>query len=77
MGWPAVPGFLFFVRTGDMLGAGAGFLGTHLVHRGVPGFARFNMLFVVVAIAVAALLMRAHRRLTEPGADQASAGRAA
>ena len=67
----------FFVRTGDMLAAGAVFLGTHLVHRGVPGFARFNMIFVAVAIAVAALLVREHRRLTEPPADQAAAGRAA
>ena len=36
----------FFVRAGDMLAAGVVFLGTHIVHRGVPGFARLNMIFV-------------------------------
>jgi AAA family ATP:ADP antiporter len=66
----------FFVRTGDMIAAGVVFLGTHLVHRGVPGFARFNMLFVLVAIVVAALLLREHRRLTAP-APAAPAGEGA
>jgi hypothetical protein len=35
------------------------------------------MIFVVVAIALAALLIREHKRLTEPRADEAAAGRAA
>jgi AAA family ATP:ADP antiporter len=61
----------FFVRTGDMLAAGAVFLGTHVVHRGVPGFARFNMMFVVVAIGVAVLLLREYGRLTRSRADEA------
>jgi AAA family ATP:ADP antiporter len=56
----------FFVRTGDMIAAGVVFVGTHLVHRGVPGFARLNMVFVLLAIGVAVLLLREHRRLTAP-----------
>jgi AAA family ATP:ADP antiporter len=64
----------FFVRTGDMLAAGVVFVGTHLVRRGVPGFARVNMGFVVLAIGVAWLLMREYRRLTEtaPAAGKAA-----
>jgi AAA family ATP:ADP antiporter len=54
----------FFVRTGDMLAAGVVFIGTHLVHRGVPGFARLNMIFVFLAVLVAWLLLREYRRLT-------------
>ena len=62
----------FFVRAGDMLAAGVVFIGTHLVHRGVPGFARLNMVFVVLAMAVAWLLLREYRRLTvaAPAAGQ-------
>ena len=56
----------FFVRAGDMLAAGVVFLGTHIVHRGVPGFARLNMIFVLLALGVAALVVREHRRLTAP-----------
>jgi AAA family ATP:ADP antiporter len=54
----------FFVRTGDMLAAGVVFVGTHLVHRGVPGFARLNIIFVLLAMLVAWLLLREYRRLT-------------
>ena len=54
----------FFVRTGDMLAAGVVFIGTHLVDRGVPGFARLNMNFVFLAMVVAWLLLREYRRLT-------------
>ena len=54
----------FFVRMGDMLAAGVVFVGTHLVHRGVPGFARLNMIFVVLAMVVAWRLLREYRRLT-------------
>jgi AAA family ATP:ADP antiporter len=53
----------FFVRAGDMLAAGVAFVGTHLVHRGVPGFARLNMVFVFLAMWVAWLLLREYRRL--------------
>jgi hypothetical protein len=59
-----------------MLAAGVVFLGTHVVHRGVPGFARFNILFVAVAIVVAVLLLRQYGRLTRPRADEALAGHA-
>jgi len=58
----------FFVRMGDMLAAGVGFVGTHLIHRGVPGFARLNMIFVVLAMVVAWLLLREYRRITAPAA---------
>ena len=54
----------FFVRTGDMLAAGVVFVGTHLVDRGVPGFARLNMSFVFLSMLVAWLLLREYRRLT-------------
>ena len=56
----------FFVRMGDMLAAGVVFVGTHLIHRGVPGFARLNMVFVVLALVVGGLLLREYRRLTAP-----------
>jgi AAA family ATP:ADP antiporter len=54
----------FFVRTGDMLAAGVVFIGTHLVDRGVPGFARLNMSFVFLSMLVAWLLLHEYRRLT-------------
>jgi ATP:ADP antiporter, AAA family len=54
----------FFVRTGDMLAAGVVFVGTHFIHRGVPGFARLNMIFVVLAMVVAWRLLAEYRRLT-------------
>jgi AAA family ATP:ADP antiporter len=64
----------FFVRSGDMLAAGVVFVGTHLVHRGVAGFARLNMIFVFLAIGVAWLLLREYRRLTAPTPAPAAAG---
>ena len=64
----------FFVRAGDMLAAGVVFIGTHLVRRGVPGFARLNMSFVFLAMVVAWLLLREYRRLTVAAP---AAGRAA
>jgi AAA family ATP:ADP antiporter len=56
----------FFVRSGDMLAAGVVYVGTHLVSRGVAGFARINILIVAAAIVVAVLLLREYRRLTAP-----------
>jgi AAA family ATP:ADP antiporter len=53
----------FFVRMGDMLAAFVVFVGTHLVHRGVAGFPRLNMIFVVLAVVVAWLVLREYRRL--------------
>ncbi len=54
----------FFVRMGDMLAAGVVFVGTHFIHRGVAGFARLNMIFVLLACGVAWLLLGEYRRLT-------------
>jgi AAA family ATP:ADP antiporter len=54
----------FFVRAGDMLAAGLVFLGTHYIHEGVAGFARGNIVIVLMAIGVAVLLLREYRRLT-------------
>jgi AAA family ATP:ADP antiporter len=54
----------FFVRMGDMVAAGVVFVGTHLVQRGVGGFARLNMVFVVLAVVVAWLVLREYRGLT-------------
>jgi len=67
----------FFVRTGDMLAAGVVFVGTHFIHRGVAGFARLNMIFVVLAVGVAWLLLREYRRLTAPALAAPGEGRAA
>ncbi len=53
----------FFVRTGDMLAAGVVFAGTQLFSLGVAGFARTNIVVVLAAIGVAALLLRAYDRL--------------
>jgi hypothetical protein len=50
---------------GDMIAAGVVFAGTHLVHRGVGGFARLNMVFVALAVVVAWLVLREYRRLTD------------
>lgn len=66
----------FFVRMGDMLAAGVVFVGTHFIHRGVAGFARLNMIFVVLAMVVAWRLLGEYRRLAASPADPA-AGRAA
>jgi len=45
------------------------FVGTHLIHRGVPGFARLNMIFVVLAMVVAWRLLSEYRRLAAAPAD--------
>ena len=66
----------FFVRMGDMLAAGVVFAGTHLIHRGVPGFARLNMIFVVLAMVIAWRLLGEYRRLSAGPAAPAT-GRAA
>jgi hypothetical protein len=57
-----------------MLAAGVVFIGTHLVRRGVPGIARLNMNFVFLAMLVARLLLREHRRLTRPSTAETRAG---
>ncbi len=63
----------FFVRFGDMLAAGIVFIGTHLLSRGVAGFARANILIVGAAIFVAVLLLREYRRLTAAAPAKESA----
>jgi len=55
-----------------MIAAGVVFVGTHLVHRGVPGIARLNMIFVVLALVVAWFLLREYRRTTAPAAGRAA-----
>jgi AAA family ATP:ADP antiporter len=62
----------FFVRSGDMLAAGVVFLGTHVLRRGVAGFARVNVLIVLAAMGVAVLLLREYRRhcASEPSAAE-------
>jgi AAA family ATP:ADP antiporter len=67
----------FFVRAGDLLAAGLVFLGTHWLGFGVPGFARTNVVIVLTAIGVAALLLREYRPLTDRAADPADAGETA
>ena len=57
----------FFVRAGDLLAAGVVFVGTNLIPRGVAGFARLNVVLVLVAMVAAWLLLREYRRLTAPG----------
>jgi AAA family ATP:ADP antiporter len=59
----------FFVRGGDMLAAGLVFAGTSWLALGVRGFAWANVGLVVVWLAVAVLLVRENRRLSNP-ADQ-------
>jgi AAA family ATP:ADP antiporter len=58
----------FFVRAGDLLAAGVVFLGTQTLGFGVAGFARANVVFVMIAIGVGVLLLREYRRLTDPAA---------
>jgi AAA family ATP:ADP antiporter len=62
----------FFVRFGDMLAAGVVFLGTHVLVRGVAGFARTNIVIVACAIVVVVLLLREYGRLTAPAKESAS-----
>jgi len=62
----------FFVRAGDMIAAGLFFLGNHVLSEGVAGFARSNIVIVLLAIGVAVLMLREYRRLTTPAAGGAS-----
>lgn len=66
----------FFVRTGDLLSAGVVYAGTHWLALQTTGFAAANLLFVGVALAVSALLLRQYRRVSaEAGrTPQAAAG---
>ena len=62
----------FFVRSGDMLAGGLVYLGTHLIHESVAGFAQVNILIVTLAIVVAVLLLREYGRLAQPAPERAS-----
>jgi len=64
----------FFVRAGDMLAAGVVFVGTHFIQRGVAGFARLNMIFVVLAMVVAWRLLREYRRIAAEPLDPGTGG---
>jgi AAA family ATP:ADP antiporter len=67
----------FFVRAGDVLAAGLVFLGTHGLRLGVPGFARTNVVVVLLAIGVASLTLREYRRLVARPAGTAQRGETA
>jgi AAA family ATP:ADP antiporter len=54
----------FFVRAGDVLALGVVLLGTRQLGLGVAGFARANLVIVLVALGVALLLLREYGRLT-------------
>jgi AAA family ATP:ADP antiporter len=54
----------FVVRTGDVLSAVLVYLGTTLFAFGLQGFARVNLVLVVLWIAVAVLLIREYRALS-------------
>jgi AAA family ATP:ADP antiporter len=62
----------FFVRAGDVLSAGLVFAGTH-VGLGILGFARANVVLVLIWMAAAALLLRENAALV---ARQEAASRA-
>jgi AAA family ATP:ADP antiporter len=56
----------FFVRLGDVLSAAFVFVGTTWLALGVSGFAAGNIIIVLVWVAVAVLILREHRKLTDP-----------
>jgi AAA family ATP:ADP antiporter len=58
----------FFVRTGDMISAGLVYLGTTVLALDVAGFARTNLVIIVLWIGVAFMLLREHRKLVGHGA---------
>jgi AAA family ATP:ADP antiporter len=53
----------FFVRTGDLLSAAIVYAGTTWLAMGVRGFAFTNVVLTLAWLAVAALLLREHRRV--------------
>ncbi len=58
----------FFVRTGDVLSAGLVWLGTQVLHLGVPAFAWINLAVTAVWLALGVMLLRQHRALTAAAA---------
>src|SRR6185295_5551733 len=65
---------MFFVRAGDVLGAGLVFLGTHGLGLGVAGFARANVVVVLASIGVAFPMLREYRRLVARAAGTTAKG---
>jgi AAA family ATP:ADP antiporter len=61
----------FVVRTGDVLSAGLVYLGTTVLALNMQGFARANLVLVVLWIAVALLLIREYRALSARKAAEA------
>src|SRR5262245_32530237 len=55
----------FFVRAGDLLQAGLVYAGTHWLALRVTGFALVNVVLTVVWLAIAVVLLRENRALSE------------
>src|SRR4029450_639915 len=53
----------FFVRGGDVLSAGLGFLGTSVLQLETSGFAGANVFLTLLWIVVAVLILTRHREL--------------
>jgi AAA family ATP:ADP antiporter len=60
----------FFVRGGDLLSAGAVFLGTGILHLTVPQFAMGNVVLTLVWIGMAMAILKANARLTSEASDR-------
>jgi AAA family ATP:ADP antiporter len=60
----------FFVRGGDLLSAGAVFLGTGILHLTVPQFAMGNVVLTLIWIGVAMLILKAHAKLTSAASQR-------
>ena len=56
----------FFVRTGDLLAAGAVYAGTTWLGAGIRGFGAANLLVVLLWAATALAVLRHHRALSAP-----------
>ena len=54
----------FFVRAGDVISAGIVFAGTQWLALNVAGFAKANILFVIVWVVLGVLLLREYRKIT-------------
>jgi AAA family ATP:ADP antiporter len=63
----------FFVRAGDVISAGLVFAGTRWLFLDVAGFAKANVLFIILWIAVAVLLFRKNKTVTA-AADRVGEG---
>jgi AAA family ATP:ADP antiporter len=57
----------FFVRAGDVLSALLVFLGTSFLVWSASGFAKFNIVLVIIWMAVAFIIGREYKRLVATG----------